>query len=158
MDVYELESEQKRRLEYLDSILNSYRSTERKANKSLGAIIIIGAIAMYFMFSYLLGGIWGYVLTIALLGIGVYCAVKLNLPLISTDKFDRRIAYQACVTMEILIEIKKGTYRQFDAHISTTGTGKHHELYKKFICLYPEYASKSLEKLSKIDVESKDIH
>lgn len=157
MDVYELESEQKRRLEYLDSILNSYRSAERKANKILGAIIIIGSIAMYFMFSCLLGGIWGNVLTIALLGVGVYCAVKLNLPLISTDEIDRKLVYQACVTMEILIEIKKGTYRQFGTHILTTGAGKHHELYKKFIGLYPGYASQALEKLSKIDVKFKDI-
>ena len=60
--------------------------------------------------------------------------------------------------MEILIAIKKGTYREYGAQILTTGIGKHHDLYKKFIQMYPEFKCRDLEKMSKINVELKDMN
>ena len=157
MNTNDIIMEQEERINYLNAILSTYRGSERKSKKVLSAIVIVAAIAIYFLFSDLLGGIWGYIVTIAILGIGAYYADKAGLSLNIADT-DGKLAFQACVTMEVLVEIKEGTYRTDIANILTTGTGKHIDLYKKFIRLYPEYASKELEKLAKIEVELKDMY
>ena len=157
MDTTELELERKANIEHLNSILNSYRSVERKSKKILDVIVAVCAIAVYFLFSDLLGGIWGYVLTIAFFGIGVYCVNILGISFKNASISDGKLAYQACVTMERLIEIKKGTYRRYETYIICTDSGTHIDLYRRFAQFYPEYACKDLEKLSKIRVENKDI-
>jgi len=50
----------------------------------------------------LFGGIWGYILTVAILGIGVYCISALGDSFKNVFVSDGKLAYQACVTMEIL--------------------------------------------------------
>lgn len=157
MDASELEMERKANIEYLNSILAAYRSAERKSKKLLGAIVIVGIIAVYFLFFDLLGGIWGYIVTIAIIGAGAYCVNTLGISFKNGSVSDGKLAYQACVAMEILIEIKNGTYRQYGAHIISTGTGRHLDLYNRFIQLYPEYACNELRRLAKIQVERKDM-
>ena len=157
MDTNEIILEQEERINYLNTILSTYRGSERKSKKVLSAIVVVVAVAIYFLLFDLLGGIWGYIVTVAILGIGVYCADKAGLSFNFTAT-DGKLAYQACVTMEVLVKIKEGTYRTDIANILTTGTGKHIDLYKKFIRLYPEYASKELEKLAKTEVELKDMY
>lgn len=109
------------------------------------------------MFFDLLGGIWGYIFTIAIIGAVVFYVNELGITFKSNTASDGKLAYQACTTMEILIAIKKGTYHQYGAYVLSTGSGEHYNLYKQFISLYPEYKNKSLEKLSKVKVEPKDI-
>ena len=157
MDKNELETEREANLEYLDSILRTWRSADRKMKKGFVFILIVCAIAVYFMFSYILGGVWGYIATIAVIGAGAFFADKLGLSFKKDTWSDGKLAYQACVTMEILIAIKKGTYREHGLHVLTTSTGAHYDLYKQFIELYPEYKCKELEKMSKLEVERKDI-
>lgn len=158
MEQFELEIEEKNNKEYLVSILDTFGGSQRKSKKILGVIVIICAIALFFMFSELFDGVWGYILTIAILGAGVYCLDSSGILSKISSVSEGKLAYQACVTMEILIAIKNGTYRQYGSHIITTGVGKHIDLYKRFIQVYPEYAErKELEKLSKIKVELTDI-
>lgn len=157
MDYNELEIERKEKIQYLNAILNSYRSTERKSKKLLVGIIAFCGVAIYFLFSDLFGGTWGYILTIAILAVGVYCVAKLGISFKNAPVSDGKLAYQACVTMEILIAIEKGTYRQYGVDILCTGQGKHLDLYKQFIQLYHDLASKDLEKLASIEVQLKDM-
>ena len=152
----ELETEREKNIEYLDSILSAWRSADRKMKKGFVIIVIVCAIAVYFTFSYLFGDAWGYVATIAVIGAGVFFIDKLGLSFKNDTGSDGKLAYQACVTMEVLIAIKKGTYREYGAHVLTTGTGKHYDVYKQFIQLYPEYKCKALERMSKFEVELKD--
>ena len=157
MNDYELKMEQQANLEYLNSILDSYQSSERKSKKILAIIVVIGGIAIYFMFSNLLGSTLGYILTLVVLGIGVYCLNTSGILSKFCSVPDGKLAYQACVTMEILIAIKHKTYRQYGSHVITTSLGNHIELYNRFIQLYPEYASKTLKKLAKKEVKLDDI-
>lgn len=158
MDTHELESEKKINIEKLNSILNAYQNAERKYKKILIFIVVVCAIAIYYMFFDLLGGIWGYVLTVAILGAIAFCVGELGIAFKNNSVSDGKLAYHACVTMEILIAIKEGTYRQYGTHILTTDLGEHHNLYKQFVLMYPEYANKHLEKISKIKVAYKDIY
>jgi hypothetical protein len=157
MNHEELEIERAANLEYLNSILSAYRSAERKSKKTLGIIFAMCVIAVYFLFFDLLGGIWGYIATIAILAVGAYCFSKVGISFQNNTVSDGKLAHQACVTMEKLIAIKKGTFRQYGAHIITTGSGKHHDLYMQFIQFYPECASIELERLSKVEVDKGDI-
>ena len=157
MDAYELEIEQNAAIESLNVILNTYASDERKSKKTLIFIVFACAIGIYFTFYDLLGGIGGYILTIAILSVGAYCLNASGAFSNLVSPSNRKLAYQACITMEMLIAIKQGTYRQYGAHILTTSSGRHNDLYKQFIEFYPEYASKELDKLSKIKVEQSDI-
>ena len=157
MNHEELEMERTANLEYLNSILNAFRSAERRSKKILGIIVVVCIIAVYFLFFDLLGGIWGYIVTIALIAAGAYCLDKSGVSFTNDTVSDGKLAYQACVTMEKLIAIEKGTFRQYGTHIITTGSGRHHDLYKQFIQFYPECASVDLEKLSKIEVNPNDI-
>lgn len=109
------------------------------------------------MFFDLFGGIWGYAFTIAIIAIGMLCVEKLDISFKSDSVSDGKLAYHACVTMELLIEIKMGTYRQYGAHILSTDTGKHLDLYNRFVQFYPEYRNKYLEKLAKIEVKHDDM-
>ena len=158
MTQQELELEQEVNIEYLDAILKAWRSPDRKLRKVFVFIVVLAVIAVYFTASDLLGMTWGYIATIAVLFAAFFCADQLGLSFKTEIWPNGKFAYQACVTMEILIAIKKGTYREYGAHILTTGTGKHHDLYKKFIHMYPEYKCRDLEKMSKINVELKDMH
>lgn len=157
MDTNELELERKANVEYLDSILSAYRSTERRSKKILGIIVIICVVAVYFLFFDLLGGIWGYIVTIAIIGAAAYCVSTLGISFKNGSVSDGKLAYQACVAMEVLIEIKNGTYRQHGVHIVSVGSGGHFDLYKRFIQFYPEYTNRDLEKLAKTKVERNDM-
>ena len=101
-------------------------------------VVVLAAIAVYFTVSNLFGMTCGYIATIVVLLVSYFCADQLGMSFKTKIWSDGKFAYQACVTMEILIAIKKGIYREFGAHILTTGTGKHHDLYKTFIQIYPE--------------------
>jgi len=158
MTQQELELEREVNIEYLDAILKAWRSPDRKLRKVFVFIVVLAVIAVYFTASNLLGITWGYIATIAVLFAAFFCADQLGFSFKTEIWPNGKFAYQACVTMEILIAIKKGTYREYGAHILTTGTGKHHDLYKKFIQMYPEYKCRDLEKMSKINVELKDMH
>ena len=156
MDANKIELERNEYIEYLDSILNAYRSTERKSKKILGFIIVVCVIAAYFMLSDLLGGTWGYILTLAIVLTGAYCVDTLGL-FRNNPASDGKLAYQACITMETLIAIKSETYRPDVARILYTGSGTHLDLYNRFIQLYPECASRDLKKLARIHVKREDI-
>ena len=158
MTMQELELEREVNINYLNDILRAWRSPDRRLRKVFIFIVVVAAIAVYFTASDLLGTTWGYIATIAVLFAAYFCADQLGLSFKTAIWPDGKFAYQACVTMEILIAIKRGTYREFGAHVLTTGTGKHHDLYKKFIQMYPEYKCRDLEKMSKINVALKDIN
>ena len=158
MTKQELELEQEVNIDYINDILRAWRSPDRKFRKVFVFIVFVAAIAVYFTASDLLGMTWGYIATIAVLFAACFCADQLGLSFKTEIWSDGKFAYQACLTMEILIAIKKGTYREYGAHILTTGTGKHHDLYQKFIQMYPEYKCRDLEKLSKINVVLKDTN
>ena len=157
MNKQELEIERKANVEYLDSILREWRTPKRKMKKGLVFIVIVCAIAVYFAASSLFGGVWGYIATLVVVGAGVFFANELGLSFKNDIWSDGTLAYQACTTMEILIAIKQGTYREYGSHILVTGTGKHYELYKQFIQMYPEYKCQDLEKIAKIEVKQKDL-
>ena len=157
MDVNEIKLEQEERINYLNAILCTYRGSKRKSRQVLSVVGVIAAIAIYFLFFDLIGGIWGYIATVAIIGIGVYCAGKAGLSF-NGSASEGKLAYQASATMEVLVKIKEGTYRTDIANILITGTGKHIDLYKKFIQLYPEFASKELEILAKTEVGLKDMY
>ena len=154
----ELELEREANIDYLDDILKAWRSPDRRLRKRIVFIVILAVIAVYFVTSDLFGVTLGYIATIAVLFAAFFCAKQLGLSFKTEIWSDGKFAYQACVTMEILIAIKKGTCRECGAHILTTGTGKHHDLYKKFVQMYPEYKCRDLERISKINVELKDMH
>ena len=158
MTKQELELEREVNIDYLNDILRAWRSPDRRLRKVFVLVVVLATIAVYFTASNLLGMTWGYIATIAVLFAAYFCADQLGLSFKTKIWPDGKLAYQACVTMEILIAIKKGTYREYGAHILTTGTGKHHDLYQKFIQMYPEYKCRDLEKLSKINVVLKDTN
>ena len=157
MDLNEIKLEQEERINYLNAIISTYRGSERKSKQVLVMIGVIVAIAIYLLFFDLLGGVLGYIAAVAIIGIGVYCADNAGLSF-SGSTSNGKLAYQASVTMEVLVKIKEGTYRTDIANILTTGTGKHIALYKQFVRHYPEFAIKELEKLARIEVESKDMY
>ena len=158
MTKQELELEREVNIDYLNDILRAWRSPDRRLRKVFVFIVVVAAIAVYFTASDLLGMTWGYIATIAFLFAAYFCANQLGLSFKTEIWPDGKFAYQACVTMEILIAIKNGTYREYGSHILTTGTGNHHALYKKFIQMYPEYKCRDLEKMSKINIASKDMN
>ena len=158
MTKQELELEREVNVEYLDAILKAWRSPDRKLRKVFVLIVFLAAIAVYFTATDLFGMTWGYIATIGVLFAAFFCADQLGLSFKTKVWPDGKFAYQACTTMEILIAIKKGTYRECGVHFLTTGTGKHYDLYKKFIQMYPEYKCRDLEKISKISIEQKDIY
>ncbi len=158
MTKQELELEREANIDYLNDILRAWRSPNRRLRKVFVFVVVLAAIAVYFTACDLLGMTWGYIATIVVLFAACFCADQLGLSFKTEIWPDGKFAYQACVTMETLIAIKKDTYREHGAHILTTSTGKHHDLYKKFIQMYPEYKCRDLEKISKINVELKDMN
>lgn len=157
MDIQELEITQKERITELNQFIKSYRNVERRKKKILVFIIYICIVALYFFLSDLLGGTWGYILTIAIIGAGIYCISTLGFVFKTLPVSDRKLAYQACVNMEILIKIKSGTYRTDIANVLTVGSGKHLPLYNEFVKAYPELKSNKLEKLAKVQIKQNDI-
>ena len=157
MESNALEIVKKENIETLNQILEAYRGAERKSKIILEIILVICAAALYFVLFDLLGGLWGFVVTIAVIAIGVWCVEKLGITFNNAPVSDAKLAYQASVAMWILIEIEKGTYRTDIANVIGVSSGNHVALYKKFIQLYPEFASKSLEKLAKIETTYKDM-
>ena len=158
MTKHELDLEREVNIEYLNDILKAWRSPDRRMRKLFVFVVILAVIAVYFTAYDLFGKTWGYIATIAILFVAFFCADQLGLSFKTEIWSNGKFAYQACVTMEILIAIKKGTYREYGAHILTTGIGKHHDLYKNFIQMYPEFKCRDLEKMSKINVELKDMN
>lgn len=157
MNANELQIAQNERIKDLSQVLTAYRSIERKSKRVLVAIIVIAAIALYWILTDLLGGLWGYILTIAFLMAGISCAIKLDISFANASKSDGQLAYRACVAMDALIQIKEGTYATSGVHIITVGQGKHLPLYERFTLLYPEFRSKHLKKLSKIETTYEDM-
>ena len=157
MDSYKLELAKNEHIKMLNQILTAYRSTERKSKQILGFVVVVCAVALYFVLFDLLGVFWGLILTIAIVGVGFMCVVNLGITLKNAPPSDGKLAYQACVAMYTLIEIKKGTYRTDIANIICVSDGTHLDLYQKFIQLYPSFASKDLKKLATLDVQQKDI-
>ena len=157
MDLQNLELEKQERIENLNEILEIYCSNERKSKRILELIVVILAVALYFVLFDLLGGLGGFILTIAIIGVGVLCIENLGLTFKNAPISDGKLAYQACVNMYILVEIKKGTYSPDVANIICVSRGKHLSLYKEFVQLYPELDSRDLEKLAETEVEQKDM-
>lgn len=157
MTAQELENVQKEQLEHLNQILDSYHNTTGKSKKILKVIIILAAIALYYFLFDLLGGLWGFVLTIAIIATGVYCVETLEISFANAPISDGKLAYKACIAMDVLIKIKKGIYTEYGINIIGVGQGNHLSLYKEFVRLYPKSASKDLEKLAKIQVDQKDV-
>lgn len=157
MDSNALEIVKKENIETLNQILEAYRGAERKSKIILEIILVICAATLYFVLCDLLGGLWGFVLTFAVVAAGLLCVEKLGITFNNAPVSDAKLAYQASVAMWILVEIEKGTYRTDIANVIGVGSGNHIGLYKKFIQLYPEFASKSLEKLAKIETTYKDM-
>ena len=158
MDLDALKILKKENIEALNQILEEYRGAERKSKMVFEIILIVCAAALYFVLFYLLGGLWGFVLTIAIIAIGILCVEKLGITFNNAPMSDTKLAYRASVAMWALVEIEKGTYRTDIANVIGVGSGSHIGLYKKFIQLYPEFASKSLEKLAKIETTYKDMY
>lgn len=152
--MYEHEFVLETEIENLNSILRLYRRNERKKKRIFAFIMVLCAVAMYFLLFDLLGGIWGCIATIAIIGVVAFLVSKLWISFKKISVSDERHAYQACLTMAVLIEIKKGIHRNEDILI---GPGGHYYLYRQFIEMYPEYMSKDLEKLSKIEIKLTDI-
>ena len=157
MNKQEIEIERAENIKYLESILQVWRSPERLMKKGIVFIISLCAISVYFVSSMLLGGAWGYIVTLVVVGAGVWFASTLGITIVNNVWPDGKLAYQACVTMEILIEINKGTYREYGAHILTTGTGKHYDLYRRFIRSYPQYKCHALKRMARINIDEKDM-
>ena len=157
MTQQELELERAANIEYLNDILKAWRSPDRRLRKLFIVIVVLAVVAVDFIVSALLGKKWGYIATIAVLSFAMFCADQLGLSFETRIWPDGKFAYQACKTMEILIAINNGTYCEHEAHILTTGTGRHHELYEKFIQMYPENQCRDLEKISNINIELKDM-
>ena len=114
--------------------------------------------AIYFLLFDLLGGLWGFILTVAVISIGGVCVDKLGITFNNAPMSDAKLAYQASVAMWILIQIEKGKYHTDIANVICVDSRKHIDLYKEFIRFYPEFASKSLEKLAKIETTYKDMN
>ena len=157
MDSNALEIVKKENIETLNQILEAYRGAERKSKTVLEIILVICAVALYFVLFDLLGGIWGFVVTIIIIGVGILCVEKLGITFNNAPASDAKLAYQASIAMWILIEIEKGTYCTDIANVIGVGSGNHIGLYKEFIQLYPEFANKLLEKLAKIETTYKDM-
>lgn len=157
MDTADLIQAQKERMEDLRNIIDTYRSTQRKSKGILIVIMVICIFALYFMLSNLFDGIWGYILTIAIVFLGYFCIDKLGISFKRFPASDGKLAYHACVAMEALIKIKKGTYCEFGVNIVCVSEGKHANLYMEFIQLYPNLACKELKKLANIQVTNEDI-
>lgn len=157
MEMDDIKLVQDENIEILNQILNAYRGAERKSKRILEVVLAICVAALYFVLFDLLGGLWGLVLTIAVLFIGFLCIENLGITFKNAPESDGKLAYQACVAMWILVEIKKGNYRTDIANVIGVSSGTHLSLYREFIQLYPTFASKELEKLSKINVDRKDM-
>ena len=158
MDEYELELAEKENIEIINKVLDDYRSTARKSKLALSVIIVVCAIGMYFLLSDVLGGILGYILTIALLGVCCVCVSTLGITFKNAPVSDGKLAYKACIAMETLINIKNGSYAKWGINLIGVEQGKHIDLYNEFIQYYPELASNALKRLSKINIENKDIY
>ena len=153
-----LETAKQENIETLNRILEAYRGAERKSKIVLEIILAIGAVALYLVLSNLLGGVWGFILTFVIVSAALLCVEKLGITFNNAPMSDAKLAYQASVAMWILIEIENGTYRTDIANVIGVASGNHIALYKKFIQLYPTFASKSLEKLAKIETTYMDMH
>ena len=157
MESNALEIVKNENIEALNQIIVAYRGAERKSKIVLEIILAICVVALYFVFFDLLGGLWGFVLTIAVIAIGILCVEKMGITFNNAPVSDTTLAYRACVAMWILIQIEKGKYHTDIANVICVDSGKHIDLYKEFIRFYPEFASKSLEKLAKIETTYKDM-
>ncbi len=157
MDARRFEEERIENIECLNSILEIYKKADRKIKKALEFIVFLCAISMVFMFSSLLGGGWGYIVAMLIIGIGVCCINELGRSFKNDVVSDAKLAFQTCVTMEILVKIEKGTYRENGIHIIGVQEGKHLDLYEQFIQFYPEYKCKELKRLAKIKLTKEDM-
>ena len=89
MDLNALEIVKKENIETLNQILLVYRGAERKSKFILEIIFAICIFAIYFLLFDLLGGLWGFVLTIAIIAIGVLCVEKLGITFNNAPKIGR---------------------------------------------------------------------
>ena len=126
----------------LNNLLNEYNP-----NDTIYEIIL--SIIILFFYGIILATL-GYLLTIILLLIGLFLINELKVR-IKVKPNSSQIAYQACLIMESLIILKNPKRTPNTTIIHAISHGKHEELYKKFIELYPHLSSQKLDKLSKID-------
>ena len=158
MDSQKLEEYRDEYIEVIKAVLEEYSGANRKSLSALSGVILICGIALYILFFDLFGGFWGYILVIGLFVVVWLCCKTLgisfkNAPTVS----DGQLAYHACVAMEALIKIKKGTYPLNGFNRTGVGEGRHPKLYKEFARLYPELASKNLKSLARIAITRTDI-
>ena len=157
MESTDIKIVQNEHIEILNQILQTYRGVERKSKRVLEIVLAICGVAIYFMLFDLLGGILGFVLTFAIIAVGILCIEKLGITFFNAPLPDAKLAYQASVSMWVLIEIKRGNYRTDIANVIGVSSGNHIKLYNDFIQLYPEFRSKALKKLAKIETTYKDL-
>lgn len=152
-----LELCRKERIEDLNNVLNIYRSSQRKSKYVLGIIVFACVAALYFLFTNLFGGFWGYILTLIAFCVGVYCVMNLGISFNNAPMSDGQLSCYACIAMDALIKIKKGTYNP-QVNMVHIGEGDHLNMFREFTKLYPELASNDLKKISKINITRKDLN
>lgn len=157
METSDIKIVQNENITMLKQIIETYCGAERKSKRILEIILAVCVAALYFLLFDLFGGIWGFILTIAIIGVGVLCIEKLEITFKNAPVSDGKLAYRACVAMWVLVEIKKGKYRTDIANVIGVRSGKHLPLYNEFIQYYPEFSSRGLEKLAKIETTYKDM-
>ena len=157
MDAHELEVCRKERIDNLNNVLSMYRSSQRKNKFILGIIVFICIAALYFLFTSWLGSLWGTLLTLVVLFIALGCVMNLGISFNNAPMSDGQLSCYACIAMDALIKIKKGTYDP-KFNIVHVGEGEHLNLYKEFAKLYPNLASNDLKRISKINITRKDLN
>ena len=110
MDAHELEVYRKERIDNLNNVLDMYRSSQRKSKFILGIIVFICIAALYFLFTSRLGSLWGTLLTLVVLFIGLGCVMNLGISFNNAPMSDGQLSCYACISMDALIKINKGTY------------------------------------------------
>ena len=103
------------------------------------------------------GGVWGYILLVAIIAIVVYCINIFDISFNKAPISDGKLAYRACIAMEALIDLKNGTYSECGLNFVSVGEGKHSALYNEFVSLYPELASKDLRRLANTTIDRSDM-
>ena len=137
-------------IDELNMLLENYRPSDRILMFILECIISIALLAI----GLSIGMVWLLVLTMA----AILIIVKLggSFTFNNTSLKEEKLAYRACVIMDFLVDIQEGHYHSYGGVcIIHTSSGRHVELYNKFIKLYPALASKKLSRLARIDI--KDI-
>lgn len=157
MDLQDLKLCKNERIDELNKVIEEYQSSNRKAANILVFVLFGCVSALYFLLFDLFGGILGYALLIATIIIIAYCVDALGISFKKAPIPEGKLAFRACIAMEALIKIKKGTYSEYGVNIIGVSEGTHPQLYEEFARLYPALASKELKKLARITVTHADM-